>query len=206
MRLTHRVKQKLRLFNLSKQTLPQHTNSADCSICFYLTCHKFIVNTSCHIKHYDLWKCNKWAPKEDETQTHRKRNKFEKKINWLWKHLRGVIIGVCHCLCLGCHKSRLSRTELEPSSLVWKECRDNKGLLLLLLLRWHTPPSWDKPARDMLHQALRSCDTIFYPLHLTSTTRPSSSCHLCKVSWDTCASSEGGLWKHWFTHSSHSIM
>lgn len=58
------------------------------------------------------------------------------RINWLWKHqmhLREVIIGVCHCLCLGCHNSRLSRTELEPTSLAREECRDNKGLLLLLL-------------------------------------------------------------------------
>lgn len=51
-------------------------------------------------------------------------------INWLWKHwvhLREGIIGVCHCLYLRCHKCRLSRPELEPTSLAGEECGDNKG-------------------------------------------------------------------------------
>lgn len=42
---------------------------------------------------------------------------------------------MCYCSCLRCHRSRLSRTELDPTSLVGQECRNNnKGLLLLLSL------------------------------------------------------------------------
>lgn len=41
---------------------------------------------------------------------------------------------MCYCSCLRCHRSRLSRTELEPTSLAGQECRNNnnKGLLLSL--------------------------------------------------------------------------
>lgn len=73
---------------------------------------------------------------------------------------------MCHYLYLRCHKSRLSRTELEPTSLVREECRDNKELLLLppRVSETTLPPVklLVQPLQDMLCQTAINTSRVQY--------------------------------------------